>query len=118
MLNHLPYYLANSLFFTLIIEIAVAFLIKIRKPKDILNVGLVNVLTNPIVVSSTFLTGFFFGNDARTAAIIILEIAVLIGEALIYGKTLSSKRINPFLISLILNVASYFSGEILNRLIY
>lgn len=118
MLNYLPIYLANSLFLTLLIEIAAALLIKIRKPKDLANVALVNLLTNPIVVSATFLAGFFFGSDARLVATIALELAAFLTEALIYRKTLTAKRMNPFLISLILNASSYFLGEVINMFIY
>ena len=118
MLNQLPTYLASALLITLIIEISVALLIGLRNPKDVLNVALVNVLTNPIVVFSAFISGFIFGSRIQLIVTVILEIAVLIKEALIYRKTLLTKRINPFVVSLILNGVSFFGGEIINRIIY
>lgn len=118
MLNYLPIYLANALLMTVIIEAAVALIIGIRKPKDLLNVALVNIFTNPIVVFGIFITGYIFGNDIRLIATVFLELFAFLAEALIYRKTLSTKRINPFLVSLILNATSFFAGEILNRLIY
>ena len=118
MLNNLPYYLVNALLLTVIIETAIALLIGIRKPADVLNVVLANVFTNPIVVFSIFMVGYIYGNKIRLAATVFLELFAFLSEALIYRKTLSTKRISPFLVSLILNATSFFSGEILNGLIY
>lgn len=118
MLNNLPFYLVNALLMTVIIETAIALLIGIRKPSDILNVILANVFTNPIVVFSVFIIGYIYGNKVRVAATVFLELFAFLAEAVIYRKTLSTKRINPFLVSLILNAISFFVGEILNGLIY
>lgn len=118
MLNQLPTYLVTALSLTLVIEITAALLIGLRKPKDLLNVALVNILTNPIVVFSAFMSGFIYGSRIQLIVTVILEIAVLIAEALIYRKTLLTKCINPFVVSLILNGVSFFGGEIINRIIY
>ena len=118
MLNELPQYMAVSLILTIILECSAAWILKIREKKDMLNVVLVNVFTNPLVVCFTFLAGFFYGADARIGATIYLEIFALVSEALIYRKTLSFKKLNPFLLSLILNATSYLSGLVINKIIY
>ena len=118
MLNDLPKYMVISLLLTLVIECFMAWILKVRDKKDIFNVTLVNVFTNPLVVCFTFLAGFFYGSDARLAATICLELFAFISESIIYKKTLSYKKLNPFLLSLILNGTSYLSGLVINRIIY
>ena len=118
MLNELPKYMAVSLILTIIIECSVAFLLKVRNKKDILNVVLVNAFTNPLVVCFTFLVGFFCGMEARLSATVYLELFAFVSEALIYRKTLSFRKPNPFLLSLILNATSYLSGLVINEIIY
>ena len=49
---------------------------------------------------------------------IILEITAFLVEGLIYKKTLEYKRINGFLLSLILNISSYVLGILINSLIW
>ena len=94
MLNNLPYYLINALLMTVIIETLLALVIAIRKPSDALYVILANAFTNPIVVFSIFMSGYFFGNEIRIWVTVFLELFAFIAEALIYRKTLSTKRIN------------------------
>lgn len=118
MLNELPKYMAVSLILTLIIECSMAWALKVRDKRDMLNVALVNVFTNPLVVCFAFLAGFFYGGDARIGATVYLELFAFVSEALIYRKTLSFRRLNPFLLSLILNATSYLSGLVINKIIY
>ena len=49
-LNNLPLILVRCLLLTIIIELVVALILSVRDKKDILNIILVNVLTNPVVV--------------------------------------------------------------------
>ena len=44
---------------------------------------------------------------------IIMEIIVLFVEGTIYNKYFKYKKINPYLVSLILNASSYFIGGII-----
>lgn len=118
MLNELPKYLASSLLFTVLIECVVSILLKIRSKKDLLNVILVNILTNPIVVCFTFFAGFYGNSNIRLVAVLILEIFAFLTEGFIYKQTLSFKKINPFILSLILNAVSYSSGLLINKIIY
>ena len=106
--------MARCLILTVIVECSAALIIGIRNRFDLINVALVNLLTNPAVVVSTFLTGFFLGTKARIVSVIIAECFAVVIEALIYRKTLEFKKINPFLLSLILNGISYGTGLIIN----
>ena len=95
------------LFLTIILEVATAVLIGIRKGFDLTVILLVNVLTNPIVV----LTGMVMGSYTtvpRAVYITVLELAAFITEALFYRKLLYTRKPSPFLLSLILNCVSFF----------
>ena len=116
MLRNLPLTMAECLLLTILIESAAAALIGVRKKHDFLNVFLVNVITNPVLVALTSLMGFFYGYEAYVVIVAAGEIGVLITEGLIYRKVLIYKKINPFLVSLILNGASYLSGLVIGRI--
>lgn len=116
-IDELPIVMTRCLLFTILIELIVALILGIRDKKDILNIILVNTMTNPLLVSVTvYITYNRIFN--RIASIIILELLVVIIEGFTYKKTLNFKKINPFVLSLILNASSYFIGEIINYFIY
>lgn len=114
-LSDLPYVMIKCLLFTIIIEVTIAFILGYRK-KDLLNVLLVNVLTNPIVTSIPVYFNVKYGLKYRNISLFILELIVLVFEGFIYHKYLDRKKINPYVLSLILNGASYFIGVIINYL--
>lgn len=114
MLNQLPYYIVRCLVLTLLFELSAAAVCGVRNKKDLLNVGLANVMTNPPLVVSVFLINYFFGLKARLIAVIILEISAFASEGFVYSKTLSYKKLNPWVLSLILNGFSYLSGLVIN----
>ena len=116
-IDDLPFVMFKCLITTLVIETMIAFIIGIRK-KDILNIVLINFITNPLIVSLTVYFGFNYGIKAEKIAIIVLEILVLITEGFLYSKFLEYKKINGFIISLILNFSSYFIGKIINYIVY
>lgn len=115
-INSFPIILIKCLLLTIIIELVISLLLGVRDKKDILNIILVNVITNPVVVMSQVLLYLKFGYTIEIIGIIILEILVVFVEGLIYRKVLSFKRINPLLLSLILNASSFLIGEIINIL--
>ena len=117
LINDLPKVMLISLTCTLIIELGIAFIIKYRG-KDLINVFLVNVLTNPLLNSIVVAINYYYGLKARNISLIILEIVVVIVEGLIYQKNLERREINGYLLSLILNVSSYVIGLLINELIY
>ena len=102
---------------TIVIEISMSLLLGIRNKKDILNVILVNVMTNPLIVSIImYITYNRIFN--LTISIIILEILITLVEGFTYKKVLKFDKINPYVLSLILNISSYFIGKLLNNIIY
>lgn len=101
---------------TIFIEIVIGLIIGIKNKKDLLNILLVNILTNPLVVTIPIYVLVKYGYNYQIISLIILEVLTVIVEGYIYLKTLKYKKINPFIISLILNLSSYVIGEIINKL--
>lgn len=114
-INSIPFVLIKCLLLTIIIELSIALLLKVRDKKDILNIILVNIITNPVVVMSQILLYLYFGYKIEVIGVIILEILVVPIEGLIYKKVLNYKSINPILLSLILNASSLIIGLIINK---
>ena len=115
-LNNLPLILIRCLLLTIIIELIVALILSVRDKKDIINVILVNVLTNPLVVMTQMILYIKFGYNVEIIGIVIFEILAFLIEGLIYKKVLIYDKINPFLLSLLLNASSFFIGELINIL--
>lgn len=116
-INELPLIMLICLSSTIMIELIMSLLLGIRNKKDILNVILVNIMTNPLVVSILmYITYYRLFNT--TISIIILEILVILTEGFTYKKVLTFDKINPYVLSLILNILSYFIGRVLNNIIY
>lgn len=116
-INELPLIMLICLSSTIVIELIMSLLLGIRNKKDILNVILVNIMTNPLVVSILmYITYNRLFNT--TISIIILEILVVLIEGFAYKKVLTFNKINPYILSLILNISSYFIGGLLNNIIY
>ena len=114
-LDNLPIIMIKCLLCTIVIECIIGYIIGVRDKKDILNIILVNIVTNPIVVSIPIYVMLKYGIDARYKVLIVLEILAFLTEGIIYSKVLKTKKINPFIISLILNLGSYFIGEVINK---
>ena len=117
LISDLPKVMINSLIITLVVELSFAFILKYRK-KDLLNVFLVNVLTNPLLNSLIVAINFYYGLKWRNISLVIFEIVVVVVEGFIYHKYLERRKINGFLLSLILNLSSYLIGNLINNLIY
>ncbi len=111
-LNDLPKYMLICLLLTIIFEVVIGLIIGIRNKKDILNIILVNMLTNPLVTSIPTALLFYFSPLVGNISLVILEILTVIVEGFIYKKVFMYKRINPYLISIILNGCSYLLGLI------
>ena len=115
--SDLPIVMVRCLTLTIIIELLAAIIFGVRNQKDIINIMLVNILTNPIVVSLPILIYMNFGYLYYRIAFYSLEILAVIIEGFVYYKVFNYRRINPFLLALILNLFSYGIGEIINYLI-
>ena len=112
--DNLPLIMIRCLVLTIIIELVLALILGVRDKKDIINVILVNIITNPIVVLVPILIYLKFGNYYSKLSLFILEILTVIVEGLIYKKVLKYKKINWFLLSLLLNISSFLIGELIN----
>ncbi len=112
-INELPKIMLICLMVTILAEVFLAIVLGIRSKKDIINITLVNILTNPLLVSITVTINFYLGLKARHIGSFFLEITVFLVEAMIYKNVLENKKINPYLLSLLLNVFSYIVGLII-----
>ncbi len=117
LVSDLPKVMLISLTCTLVIELLFAIILR-YKGKDLINVILVNILTNPLLNSSIVAINYYYGLKARNISLYIFEILVVIVEGFIYHKTLQNRKINGFLLSIILNIASYVIGQLINKIIY
>ena len=118
MLTKILIILINALIITIVIELSLALILKVRVKKDIINIILVNIVTNPIVVLFPYLVGLRHDITYRYILLAILEIFAFLFEGYIYKKYLKYNKINPYILSLILNIASYTLGNIINNIIY
>jgi hypothetical protein len=115
LIKDIPKIMAICLGITIVIEVIFAYLFKVRDKKDLLNIVLANIITNPVIVTVTILINYKFGSTYYYISLVILEILVVIVEGLLYKKYLCFNKINPFLLSMLLNILSYVSGEIFWR---
>ena len=113
-INNLPFVMIKCLVLTLIIELIVALIIGIRNKKDIFSVILVNIITNPIASSIPILIYYKFGYNGEIIAIAFVEIFAFVFEGFIFSKVLKYKKIDPYLVSLVLNLSSYLIGTFIN----
>lgn len=117
LISDLPKVMLISFTCTIIIEVGLAFILCYRK-KDLINVFLVNLLTNPLLNSLIVAINYYYGLKARNISLYILEVLVVLIEGFVYWKYLDRRKINGFLLSLILNIASYGLGLLINKIIY
>ena len=108
--------LGICLLITVLLEEVTALILGVRKRFDLTVILFTNTLTNPVVVLGEMLVATFTGIPSPVY-IIIAELTVWVTEALIYKKLLYYEKLNPFVISLILNGVSFFIGTTLASLI-
>ena len=100
---------------TIIIEVTISFILKVRNKNDYINIVLVNIITNPLLVSITTFILYRFGLTWRRFSVIIFEIIVVFVEGYIYKKYINYNKIKPYMLSLILNVSSYLIGNVISN---
>ena len=115
MIQLIPYYIIRSLLITVIIEVLIALILKIKDKKDILNIILVNIFTNLLLNAIIIYINIFYGIRERNVNLIFLEIFIVFIEGFVYSKVLRYKKFNVYLLSIILNLSSYILGEIINN---
>lgn len=116
-LEQLPLIMLRALALTILIECAAAWTLGVRTKRDQTTVVLVNLLTNPLVVSLGAAARFFIGMGAVLPVTLVMEAAAVIAEGAVYKKTINAKR-DPYVISLVCNLASFLIGEVLNRFVF
>ena len=105
--------LAFNLALVFISELSLGFLMGAKKPKKIITLALINIITNPAVVLSGMCLTLFF-NNLQYIGIFILELLVVFIEGFMFSKFKIFDKKNPYLISLVLNATSFALGEIIN----
>ena len=100
---------------TIIIESIVAYLLKIRNKDELINIALINIITNTILTLIIQIYVYYFGFDTinilKFIIIPILEIIIIIIESKLFKKYLKEDR-NYLKISFILNMSSFIGGII------
>lgn len=114
---YLPIMMIRCLILTIIFELFLAIILGIREKKDIVNIILANVLTNPIVVSIPVYINIKYGYFERGISELFLELFAFIAEGIVYKKYLKYNKLNGILLSFILNLFSYSVGCIINYII-
>ena len=104
--------LLTSLALTLIIELAAAWVMRIRSVLDLTFVALANCITNPIVnVCFYFALSVFSARSPLPYVMLAgLEIAAVFAEFLYYKITLRYLEISKLKLSVVLNTASFMTG--------
>ncbi len=103
-----------SLGLTLVIELTLALLFRVRSKRGLLIVLLANVLTNPAAVFLCMAFGPFSGKLFLLFQLLV-EAAVVWTESRVYRDFREdlNAALSPFLLSLVLNACSYGTGLIL-----
>lgn len=113
-IHELPFIMYKCLLCTILIEVVVAKILKVKEKQDFLNIILVNIITNPIVVTMPIFVYLLYGYKYEIITLYMLEIFTVFIEGFIYKKVLNYKKINLYLLSFILNMFSYLLGLIIN----
>lgn len=103
----------KCLIITILVELIVGIIIT-RKKDYIPYFILVNILTNPLFNAILFYININYGLDIRKIAWYILEFIVIIIEGIIYTQAIQESKVNPILLSLILNLSSIILGNLID----
>lgn len=109
--------LLRSYLITLVIELPIGLLWKLRDPKDLLLLVCVNTMTNPPVVLLSFFFSISMPLDQSRFCLLILEVMVFIVEAKMYESWFPEIR-RPWLYSLTANCASFFGGILISYCLF
>lgn len=103
--------LVQSLILTIVLETVLGSFLGIRSKDDLILLCMVNLLTNPVAVLTSYLARGLLPFSIRRFQI-FLELIVVVVEGFYY-KRYSKKIRHPWLISIVLNVSSYGCGILL-----
>ena len=116
-INDIPLAMFICLMSTVLIECLLALLWKVRRLRDLVIVALVNIATNPLLVSLCYGAAYWFGPRYYYPVMAALEVLVFLIEGYVYSRLLPKQR-HPFLLSLSLNVGSVILGYGINHLFF
>ena len=102
-----------ALLLTEIVEIAVALVLGYRRPREIVAVFLINLVTNPGLNYLLFLNDYFGVFRHRFLLILFLEAAVILVEWALLVFALRGKKLSLFVLSFTMNVCSYLTGVLI-----
>ncbi|MEE3344336.1 MAG: hypothetical protein VZS44_09620 [Bacilli bacterium] len=106
--------LYQALVFTILIEITVATLLKVKNKGDILNITFINIITNSTLNSFLLIINFIFDITIIIWLIVIVsELIVVLVEYKYFQKVLIYNCINKLLFSFIVNCSSFSIGLII-----
>ena len=108
--------LIHNIILVVTIEVTLGYILGSRKITDVMTVLLTNIITNPAVVLCGLCSALFF-SKYNIMIIILLEIFAVFIEGFMFLKFQTFKGKNPYIISLILNSASYILGEITEKIL-
>ena len=98
---------------TIAVEETAAVIWKCRSARELLTVLIVNTVTNPAVTLVRLALNRNVPDPGiRKAAVIVIEVIVVLAEWLLFRKFMERKR-NYFLFSIVLNGLSYGAGLLL-----
>lgn len=105
--------LLSSFFITMLAELTVTWLWKIREKNEWYVIFLVNLITNPVLVMIRIWGYYLLSPEVLQGMILFLEILILFLEGFLYSRRLYTCR-HPYLLSAAVNAASFGTGLILN----
>ncbi len=106
----------TALVLTVVIEAALAFLFGVRTRYGQGIVLLVNVITNPLLNAVLTVMSFYISPAAYYWFLVPLEMLVVFTEGRIY-KSMLQIKMNPYLLSFLLNLGSWLIGSGILRII-
>lgn len=101
---------------TLIIELAVSFLLGIRQKNDFLLIICANICTNPMVVYLSNGVALLDQDILYIFTVAILEIFAFSLEFIIYKKGLIYDKLSPLVVSFINNATSFGLGLMITNI--
>lgn len=103
----------------LLIEVIVAFIIGVRNKWDISMVGIINLISNPVMNSLLIpiRKWYYFNNIFDYIIVLIFELIVIVLEGLFFKKYFTKKKKNPFILSAIINIVSFLTVFLIQKFI-
>ena len=102
-----------ALLLTEIVEITVALLLGYRRPRQIMAVFVINLITNPSVNFLVFLNDYFGLIQDRLLLILFLELGVILVEWAMLVIALRENKKSLLGLSFAMNTCSYLTGVLI-----